>query len=263
MQTSSLNSKKCSAPSLLAIAALLVSFVSSGAALANPGPGVTPLSTQTLLSQIQARHGGNFDTLFKQWEKTYGTDAVKPLLGIAGDKHKEDPVRYVALMGVAKIGGIETAPLLSPLLKDKSWMIRSGALRALSALGNEKAAESILPLLRDPALVVRVEAVEAVEKLHPTGSAEALMGVLESSANYRNGRAQWVPGRALAALSSLNAKDVAPRLKPLLDHKSDPELQKQTIKTLESLTGKVVEPGLSLAEQIKGWKQALGTTKKD
>ena len=239
----------------------MIGLLGAGSAFANPGPAMAPLSTQNLLTQIQGRHGGNFDLLLKQWEKSYGTKAVQPLLHIAGDNKKDDPIRYVALMGVAKIGGIEAAPLLLPLLKDRSWMIRSGALRALGVLGNQKTAEDVLPLLHDPALVVRIEAVDAVEKLHPAGAANALLGVLESSANYRNGRAQWVPSRALAALSSLNAKEIAVRLKPLLDHGSDPELQKQTIKTLEALTGKVVEPGSPLATQIKGWKQALNTEK--
>lgn len=211
-----------------------------------------------LLKEIQRRPAGSFEPLLHAWEKRHGIAAVDPLLEAAADKSRaEDSVRYIALMGAAKLGGKETAPRLVVFLRDGSWMIRSGALRALTALRNPATAAAVLPLLRDPALVVRLEAVEAVEKLQPEGGAEALLATLEHAANYHGGKAQWVPQKALAAIAKLNATKLAPRLKPLLEHESDPELQKRTVATLETLTGKRLKLGAPLVERVREWKVAL------
>ena len=146
-------------------------------------------------------------------------------------------------------------------------MIRSGTLRALTALKNPATAQAVLPLLQDPALVVRLEAVAAVDKLRPVGATEALLKTLEHDANYHGGKAQWVPQKALIALSKLSSDTsgrriasaalLAPRLKPLLDHHGDPELQKQTLVTLESLTGRSLKKGAPLAVRVREWKLAL------
>jgi hypothetical protein len=205
-----------------------------------------------------------FDRILQTWEGRYGSEAVAPLLQVAAGsvsgptgRPLEDADRYVALMGAAKLGGQASAPLLTRFLKDKSWMIRSGALRALTALNNPATAPAVLPLLKDAALVVRLEAVDAVEKLRPHGAAEALMGTLALESNYHGGKAQWVPQKALSALTSMKAVELAPRLKPLLDHDGDTDLLKQTVATLESLTGKTLKKGGSLNERIREWKVAL------
>jgi hypothetical protein len=221
-----------------------------------------PPSQVILRREITGRASTSFEPLLQSWQYRYGSLAVAPLLQLASangaGKGLEDTDRYIALMGAAKLGGSGAAPLLTRFLKDSSWMIRSGALRALTALGNPATASAVLPLLHDPALVVRLEAVEAVRKLQPTGAAEALCAALEQSANYHGGKAQWVPQKALEALATLRAPSkFAAQLKPLLDHENDPELQKQTITTLESLTGRVLKKNGSLTERIQEWKTAL------
>jgi HEAT repeat protein len=222
---------------------------------ANRSPALTPasaLNTQ-LRAQIRGRSSGNFEKLLKDWEHRYGTQAVSPLLAIASDRTAPDSERYVALMGATKLGGRETAPVVTRYLNDRSWMIRAAALRALSALKHPGTAAAVLPLLKDRALVVRLEAVEAVRALRPLGAADALIETLEHSANYHDGKAQWVPQKALNALVDLGAKDVAPRLRPLLDHQKDPELQKEAIHALNALTGRTLN--------AKEWKLALQSPK--
>ena len=129
-----------------------------------------PLSAR-LRTEILNRPAGSFEPLIRRWEKTHGSQAAAPLLGIAGEtKALGDPERYVALMAAAKLGGPAISPAMASFLKDRSWMIRSGALRALRALGDPRSGAAALPLLKDPAMVVRSEAVDTVAKLNPPPS---------------------------------------------------------------------------------------------
>ena len=159
----------------------------------------SPLS-QILRQDLKNRKVGSFSGTLASWETHYGARAFSPLLELASDTRLADPDRYVALMGAAKIGGTAAAPKFLPLLKDSSWMIRSGALRALSALHHAETSVAVLPLLHDSALVVRMEAIEAIDRLDPPGSHTALLSAIRDSSNYHGGRAQWVPQRALKSL---------------------------------------------------------------
>jgi HEAT repeat protein len=247
----SLSSKKC----LIANGLFVVSVsVFAGTAFASTAP-----STRTLRTEIQSDHSSSFEPLLEQWSDDYGPSAIKPLLAVAKDHTNSDRVRYIALMGAAKLGGLAGATQITPFLKDSSWMLRNGALRALSALDNPQTAAAVLPLLQDPALVVRLEAVEAVRKLKPHGAAQALVNTLRSQDNYHNGKSQWVPIRSLDALAELRDPSIIPALKPLLDHRHDPELQRQTISTLRALTGKNLALGLPLPKQITTWKKELSS----
>jgi HEAT repeat protein len=189
--------------------------------------------------ELHSHHEQSFELLTQSWTKTYGAQAFQPLLKIAKDKTLLDTERYIAMMSAAKLGGEAAIPTLIPLLHDHSWMIRGGALRALTVIGNSAAGASILPLAHDPALVVRIEAIDALRTLRPQGSVQTLVGMLEDKLNYHDGKAQWVPQRALLALSSMHATDAVPRLKPLLGNaafRQDPELKVQVERTIHDLT---------------------------
>lgn len=213
--------------------------------------------SKTIKVDMANRSGSSFFSLLKRWELKFGASAVSSLIELAADIRQTDADRYVAIMGAAKLGGPDAGPLLTRLLKDRSWMIRSGALKALKALRNPITGGNVLPLLKDPALVVRLEAVDAVSELKPTGAVEAIIEVLQRQENYHGGKAQWVPQRALAALVKLQAKDAAPRLLPLLKHQQDREIQHLTIRTLETLTGRKIKSDQSLKVQISAWEDAL------
>ncbi|MEK7692359.1 MAG: HEAT repeat domain-containing protein [Bdellovibrionota bacterium] len=207
-----------------------------------------------LMKDIDALQRGPFERQFMEWELKFGSGAVAPLTKIVGNARLDDSKRYVALMGIARLGGAEAAPILVPSLKDRSWLLRSGALKAISALGNASVAGAILPLVEDRALVVRVEAIEAIVRLRPIGSVSALTKALTAESNFRNGRALWVPRRALEALVKLGGKEAVPTIATLLSHDQDPELQASAIASLEALTGRVLEPGGTLVQKILAWK---------
>ena len=249
MKTSLLNSKKCSIANLVLAGALLAQ---SASVMASPVP-----VRDALKGQILAYSSSSFEPLLTRWSQEYGTQAVHPLLALVSDQKNADRTRYIALMGAAKLGGPSVAGLIAPHLKDSSWMIRSASLRALSALKNPQTASAVLPLLKDRALVVRVEAVDAVRTLRPKGSTKALVAALKDPNNYRLGKAQWLPQRALKALAVMGDRSVAPQLRFLLDHRSDPALQHQTLATLEALTGQRVNGSLPLSVRVLEWKKKL------
>jgi HEAT repeat protein len=267
------NSKKLSAATLVFLSSS-ISYAATPSLMfsGNPSgnvPGNTSQSTsgeeagtplvRTLRAEIEARpKGSDFNALLSDWQEKYGTLAVQPLFKIARDSGNADSVRYIALMGVAKLGGRDASTIILPLLRDSSWMLRSGALRALAALGNRKSAEAILPLLHDPALTVRLEAVDAVERLEPAGSGAALALCLNDPENFHGGKALWVPQRALKALAKMRAHEAIPKVALLLDRGTDQELQKTAISTLEVITGKTYAlKGESLTQQIAHWKMAV------
>ena len=225
------------------------------AAIPSPSERIAQTIRHELYVTLES--GNSFAKLMDRWNGTYGIDAVSPLIQVADDSALPDSARYAALMGAARMGGTAVSTLIVPFLKDHSWMLRSGALRALATLGNEKTASAVLPLIHDPALVVRVEAVLAIERLKPVGAVKALLSALNSPENYHANIAQWVPGRALQALKTLRAKEAAVGLRPLLSHSRDPELQLQTVETLEALLGKTYSPKLALSEKIERWNLLL------
>lgn len=279
-----LNSKKCSirktsgrrearafAAALLTSGCLFLALLgvaelsASAAPAAGPSaPVAAPALTDgqlaaTLKSEILARKGDSFEALLRSWERRYGARAAVPLTRIASNSANYDPVRYVALMGAAKLGGTQAASLLVPFLKDGSWMIRSAALRALRVLDNKDTAHAVLPLLKDPALVVRSEAVDTVARLRPTGAVPALLQTIEEKDNYHGGKAQWVPQKALKALVELKAVEAAPKLRPLLSRTNDPELLEQTVRALEALTGRTFHRRVTLSEKVRTFKATLAS----
>lgn len=163
-------------------------------------------------------------------------------------------------MAAAKIGGIESAKLISPLLSDRSWVVRSGALRALRSTDNAEIASKSIELLNDKALVVRLEAVDTVALLKPKGWEQALVQIVDRPENYSRGRALWVPNRALKALkacddSKATQAALLPKLKPLLNRAHDQTLLDDTIATLESITHSATPKNLSNAEKVAYWKK--------
>jgi len=215
----------------------------------------------TIRAQLKRRVSTRFETLLNRWKRDYGTKAVSPLSKIAQDRKVSDASRYIAMMGATRLGGQGSTSLLYRLLKDKSWMIRSGSLKALRTVNPKTGSEKLLPLLKDKALVVRREAVIAVAHLNPKGSINAVMETLFHSANYHGGRAQWVPLQALDALVKLGAtKEMAKNLVKLFSYKKDRKLARKTVHTLKKITGHRRPASVrTLNEQIAYWKKRAAT----
>jgi HEAT repeat protein len=234
--------------------ALFLIQLSSASPSAGSVPPPRSLRDEVSIILKQNRSGRDFDAALRAIQSRLGVKAVPGLLELARDSKQDEMDRYAAILGTARLGGREAAPLLAGFLTDRSWMVRLASLRALSILKNAQSSEQVLPALQDPALVIRSEAIDAIESLRPSGASEALLRALQDGSNYSGGKAQVIPQKALKALAALQAREAAPRLKPLLQHDRDPQLQTLTIETLERLTGRKLLPGRPLAERLSAWK---------
>ena len=268
MPISSPSSKKCSTArpvSLLtrfaATVALTITTVPAayGGAPSQAGPALPAEISQAIHRASVAPVPASFEPALAELKTRYMANEPSCRCSIwPRDTSRPDPERYIALMGAARIGGRLSAHRITPFLKSPAWLLRSGALQALTdlrdpATGPATFAAAQRPRPRRP----NRKAVAAIQALHPPGAAEALIQALGAGQNYSDGKALWVPGRALAAIQVLKAVDYAPRLLPLLDHVSDPTLQIQTVATLEALTGRRLKPGTPLRERVRQWKHEL------
>lgn len=193
-------------------------------------------------SQIERFQGSDFSPLLSQWEAMAPTP-FPSLLSIAKNPKKEETHRYIAIMGAARVAGAEVIPLLLPLLKDKSWFVRSAMIKVISQLGDAATSRDVLPLLTDPALVVRNEAIVCVRKHKPLGSEQAFLRVLKDKRNFHRGKALWAPILALEALREFGPaiKTQAPEILSLYQYRSDLALLKAAHETLVKLTGHTIQ----------------------
>lgn len=259
MTTYWLNLKKCLTLSSVCFGLLLYSSFPSLAKETRPAllKKKNPIRQQ-IFKELAQWNTPTFQPLVQRWKTKYQGKAVPALMYVAQHKKAKEQKRYIALMAATEIGGKKATKKLLPLLKDRSWMIRSGMLRVLRRSGDANLGKAALPLLKDRALVVRSEAVQTLQVLRPAGTLMALIRTLRDPSNYKSGKALWVPQKALAALRTLQVhRSVARFLSPLLNIKNDTVLLNETIKTLEHMTGKRLKSKSSLPLRVAAWKQEL------
>lgn len=258
--------KKCLTHKSFGIAVALVlsaAATSSFAAI----PAREKVSVESLLRGDLASFRGekrtDFRALIQKWERVYGNASAPFLLKIAQDKSAKDSDRYVALLAHTKIRGPQNAEELTSLLDDRNWMVRSAALKSIEILGYSPAAPKVFKILEsDPALVVRMQSIDTLKRLHPEGLADALVRAAMSSrnyrpGNYRTGRADWVPQKALEALREIRPAGVAQKLLPLLNDPKDGRVRAHALHTIEVLEQKSLKKGRPFAERVVAWNQAL------
>ena len=217
------------------------------------------------LKKFSVSHNTEFQPLIAQWEKKYGKKAIPDLLKVAKNKKAKDTDRFIAIMAITKISGTSGAHQIIPFIKDKNWMVRSAALKSIEILDYKPGSKHVLKLLKDPALVIRAQAVSTIETLKPEGSTEALLSAVYDPKNYRTGnykkgKADWVPQRALAVLRKLRPIGVSAKLLPLMNDAHDRKLRAHALYTIETLEGKSLKKGSAFAERSLAWNQALRTT---
>ena len=254
MKTFSLNSKKClTCSAIFAFLGLLV--IPFTFAAVPPRPSVD-VSLDALKKDLETRHSRSFEQILLKWQNQYGDKVVPALMKIAKNKHESDANRFIAVMGVAKLGGPSVAQWVSSLLSESSWMVKNAALKALTALKEPSTYEKIAPLLKDKALVVRSEAVLAIQQLQVTSAIPLLMDGLKNTNNYVGGKALVVPYHILSALVELNAPlSVAPELLRLTKNTEDGHFHKTLLNTLDSLSGQKPQIEKPVAERLKAWKE--------
>ncbi|MCK6502180.1 PilT/PilU family type 4a pilus ATPase [Myxococcota bacterium] len=149
-------------------------------------------------------------------------------------------------------------PRLFELLRDQDWWVRERVADALVELAGRRLIPHLAGFLEDPAPPVRLFAVDVLTRMKATEALGALVRAAQKDADW------WVRERAmeaiatlgdaraapyllhivltepkvrlggLAALARLGAREVAPRLAPLLQEE-DPDVRLATLRALEVL----------------------------
>ena len=227
-------------------------------------PAAVPDLSLQLVREISLKKSGSYPDLIASWSRRHGSRAVTPLLKIAENGKFDEKTRSIALLGAAQLARARAeGPVgrgISRLLRDRSWLVRLSAIKGLDVIGPSGSADAIAERLRDPALVVRSEAADSLLHLARTSSSppgekvlRLLAGTLTETENYAQGRALWVPRRALDALTAWKAKSQLQTIALLLNHSGDPELVSHAIQSLEKISG---EPRGRIA--AAEWKARLG-----
>jgi HEAT repeat protein len=256
--------KKCSSLSLLAVASASLLTVSLPALAAIPSTSLTGKTTVEAmirgdLASFRREKQTDFQSLVQKWGRVYGSASAPSLLKIARDPKAPDSDRYVAIMAHTKIRGPHDATELVALLDDSDWMVRSAALKSIEILGYAPAAPKVIGKLQsDPALVIRLQTIETLMRLRPPGLADALLKAAMDGKNYRpgdfrKGRADWIPQRALAALRELRPANYAQRLLPLLNESKDGRIRAHALFTIEALESKTLKAGRPFPERAAAW----------
>lgn len=254
--------KKCLILSL--VLAFTLSSPSSFAAIPASNPKVSMESIlRGDLASFRKEKRTDFQELIQKWERVYGAAPAPHLLKIARDPAANDSERYVAILAHTKIQGPKNAEELVKLLDDSNWMVRSAALKSIEILGYSPASVKVLAKLdRDPALVIRMQAIETLMKLRPEGLADALLHAAMNArnyrpANYRTGRADWVPQKALEAIRELKPKGYAQKILPLLNESKDGRIRAHALHTIEVLENRSLKKNRPFMERAVAWNQAL------
>ncbi len=216
---------------LLVFAFCLIPF-SSGAA---PTP-----TSQVLAQEIQSagKNPGSPERLIQTWKTRYGTQAVPALVELSRNTAQEDQSRFLALIGIARLGGLASEPWITSQLKDRSWMVRIGALRSLSIIRSKKAETLGWDLIqKDPSDLVRVEALRLAMNSSGPQADRALRFALLDSKNYRKGYPLTLPQAGLEIVQQLRLSLAIPHLKEIQKLKSaNPKWKAEVQKTLAILS---------------------------
>jgi hypothetical protein len=259
-------SKRCLNPSLGLIAAAL--FVGAPAFAAIPKASLAgKTSVESLirddLRTFRKEKKTDFQGLIQKWDRVYGKASAPSLLKIAEDRKSPNTDRYVAILAHTKVRGPHDAKELVALLDDSDWMVRSAALKSIEILGYAPAAPKVLAkLAHDKALVIRLQTIDTLLRLRPPGLADALLAAAMDGqnyrpANFRKGRADWIPQKALAALRELRPAGYSRRLLPLLNESKDGRIRAHALHTIEILEQKSLKAGRPFPERAAAWNATL------
>lgn len=164
-----------------------------------------PIPTPSRVAQeIQNWGEKDYNKLYDQWQKVENISPVLEKLSL--DRSRPETTRYIAMMGLAKIGGADVLKVCQKNAADKSWMLRSGTLQLLPALKKtnpNKTTEIVEKLAFDRALVVRHEALRTLKVLELPIAKEKdlLVKILLDPQNYHEGTPLWIPDETLERIS--------------------------------------------------------------
>ncbi|MGH7547827.1 MAG: HEAT repeat domain-containing protein [Gemmatimonadales bacterium] len=125
--------------------------------------------------------------------------ALEPLQGKLADREPQITAAAAELIGLT--GSPQAAPLLLPLLRDRSEFVREAALIGLAEAGGREISRPAMPALKDESVSVRLAATRAVAAGGDPGSSMVLIRRLDQEPD------EGVQAELLRAIGRLGAKE--------------------------------------------------------
>lgn len=171
---------------------------------------------------------------------------------ISANKKMSLQARWRAILALGEIYPQESLPVLEKFMKSREWFVRNSSILAMAKASRERGLFWAEKMLFDKALVVRTAAVKVIDDLDGISLSPVLWQQLNSSLNYKNGQSLWVRRYMVRTLGKFAHKGQAVKFAHLLNDK-DPRVHLETIKVLQSLTGKNFEAKKSIKAKRLAW----------
>lgn len=173
---------------------------------------------------------------------------IDTLVGALKDEKNEN-IKIGVLESIEKGKYKDCAPVVLPLLPDKSWIVRRAALKTLAATNSAAVADTILPMCDDPEVAVRCDAIAALTAFGTEAVVPKAIGFLADSDRR-------VRDVSIKALAKIRHKD---SVEPLVNRMSveDGVLLPDIAEALANLTGN--EFGPDPAKWTAWWSEVKAT----
>ncbi|HEU5261421.1 MAG TPA: HEAT repeat domain-containing protein [Gemmatimonadales bacterium] len=155
--------------------------------------------------------------------------ALEPLQGKLADREPQITAAAAELIGLT--GSPQAAPLLLPLLRHRSELVREAALVGLAEAGGREISRPAMPALKDESVSVRLAATRAVAAGADPASTTVLIRRLDQEPD------EGVQAELLRAIGRLGAKEALDVLAKYAEsggvmHRSNPSLRAAAIEGL-------------------------------
>lgn len=151
------------------------------------------------------------------------------------------PIRWKALISVARLYPKKSFPLVQRALRSSVWFLRNAGLIAMEIIDHRAGLRWAGDFLNDPSLVVRTAAVSMIKKHKASQYKIRLLGKLNAPDSFYKNKSLWIRHHIVSALAVFCEPGEE---KMFISFLRDPDerLYPSAIAALEKLTGKTFRP---------------------
>ncbi len=150
-----------------------------------------------------------------------GEQAVPTLSDIFLDMRMRWQSRWIAGMGLGRLGGEQSREALTSGLTDPLFLIRMAAVKAMGNMNDMTLAPLMRSTLSDKAMVVRSAAADALGQIQDPGAVPDLVAEFSHDRNFHRGRSLWVREHIIDALGDIGDNQALPTVISALQEKEE------------------------------------------
>ncbi len=167
----------------------------------------------------------------------YGSKGFVILSRLVFSGEEKMPVRWKALVSLARLYPEKSLPLVQKALRSPVWFLRNAGLIAMEIINPTEGVRWAGHFLNDSSLVVRTAAVNMIKKHKASQYKVQLIGKLNASDSFYKNKSLWIRHHIASALADFCEPGEE---KMFISFLQDPDerLHPSAIGALEKLTGK-------------------------